>query len=100
MRRHDLALPVRPIRRRASHALAWAPADSSRVLSILHNPAYAGAYAYSQRRHDPTRRRPDQARGATVKVAVERWPVCLRDAHPGYIGWEEFVANLGPAGRS
>ncbi|MFL5336906.1 MAG: recombinase family protein, partial [Geminicoccaceae bacterium] len=84
---------VRPIRGPAPHALAWVPADSSRVLSILHNPAYAGAYAYGQRRQDPTRRRPGQARGATVKVAVERWPVCLRDAHPGYIGWEEFVAN-------
>ena len=63
------------------------------MLSILHNPAYAGAYAYGQRRQDPTRRRPGQARGATVKVAVEQWPVCLRDAHPGYIGWEEFMAN-------
>lgn len=93
LRQHDLALPVRPIRGPAPHALAWVPADSSRVLSILHNPAYAGAYAYGQRRQDPTRRRPGQAQGATVKVAVERWPVCLRDAHPGYIGWEEFMAN-------
>ena len=93
LRRHDLALPVRPIRGPAPHALAWVPADSSRVLSILHNPAYAGAYAYGQRRQDPTRRRPGQARSATIKVAVERWPVCLRDAHPGYVGWEEFMAN-------
>ena len=31
---------------------------------------------------DPMRRRPGQAQGATVKVAVEQWSVCLRDAHP------------------
>ncbi len=93
LQRHDLALPVRPIRGPAPHEVAWVPADSSRVLHILHNPAYAGAYAYGQRRQDPARRRPGTARSATVKVAVEGWPVCLRDAHPGYTSWEEFMAN-------
>jgi DNA invertase Pin-like site-specific DNA recombinase len=94
LQRHGLPLPVRPIRGPAPHAVAWVPADSSRVLHILHNPAYAGTYAYGQRRQDPTRRRrAGTARRATVKVAVEQWPVCLRDAHPGYIGWEEFMAN-------
>ncbi len=93
LRRHGLALPVRPIRGPAPHDVVWAPADSSRVLHILHNPAYAGAYAYGQRRQDRARRRAGSARSATVKVAVEQWPVCLRDAHPGYISWEEFMAN-------
>ena len=93
LRRHGLALPVRPIRGPAPHDVVWAPADSSQVLHILHNPAYAGAYAYGQRRQDRSRRRAGSARSATVKVAVEQWPVCLRDAHPGYIGWEEFMAN-------
>ncbi len=93
LQRHDLALPVRPIRGPAPHEVVWMPADSSRVLHILHNPAYAGTYAYGQRRQEPARRRPGTARSATVKVAVEGWPVCLRDAHPGYISWEEFMAN-------
>ena len=93
LRRHGLPLPVRVLRGPAPHEVAWVPADSSRVLHILHNPAYAGAYAYGRRRRDPARRRAGTARSATIKVAVEQWPVCLRDAHPGYIGWEEFVAN-------
>ena len=93
LRRHGLTLPVRPIRGPAPHDVVWAPADSSRVLHILHNPAYAGTYAYGQRRQDRARRRVGSARSATVKVAVEQWPVCLRDAHPGYISWEEFMAN-------
>ena len=93
LRRHGLTLPVRPIRGPAPHDVIWAPADSSRVLHILHNPAYAGTYAYGQRRRDRVRHRAGRARGATVKVAVEQWPVCLRDAHPGYISWEEFMAN-------
>jgi len=93
LQRHGLTLPVRPIRGPAPHEVTWVPADSSRVLHILHNPAYAGTYAYGQRRQDPTQRRPGAAQSATVKVAVEGWPVCLRDAHPGYISWEEFMAN-------
>jgi DNA invertase Pin-like site-specific DNA recombinase len=93
LRRHGLSLPVRPIRGPAPHEVAWVSADSSRVLHILHNPAYAGTYAYGQRRQDRARRRPGSARSATVKVAVAQWPVCLRDAHPGYISWEEFMAN-------
>jgi DNA invertase Pin-like site-specific DNA recombinase len=93
LRRHGLLLPVRPIRGPAPHEVVWVPADSSRVLHILHNPAYAGAYVYGQRRRDRTRRRPGSAQSATVKVVVEQWPVCLRDAHPGYIGWEVFMAN-------
>jgi hypothetical protein len=28
-----------------------------------------------------------------VKVAPSEWPVCLKAAHPGYIDWEQFVAN-------
>ncbi len=93
LQRHGLLLPVRPIRGPAPHEVAWVAPDSFRVLQILQRPSYAGAYAWGQRRQDPTRRRAGRAHGATVKVAIEQWPVCLRDAHPGYISWGEFVAN-------
>jgi DNA invertase Pin-like site-specific DNA recombinase len=93
LQRHRLALPVRPLCGPAPHAVVWMPADSSRVLQILQNPAYAGAYVYGRHRHDPLRRRADAPRCATIKVPVEQWPVCLHEAHPGYIGWEEFMAN-------
>ena len=85
LQRHGLMLPARPLRGPAPQEVAWVAADRARVLHILHNPAYAGAYVYGRRRQDPTRRRRRLGRGATVKVAVEQWPVCLRDAHPGYI---------------
>ena len=50
-------------------------------------------YVYGRHRQDPLRRRHGATRAATVRVPVEQWPVCLRDAHPGYISWEEFMAN-------
>jgi DNA invertase Pin-like site-specific DNA recombinase len=93
LQRHSLALPVRPLRGPAPHVVVWMPADSARVLQILQNPAYAGAYVYGRHCQDPLRRRANAPRCATVRVPVEQWPVCLRDAHPGYIGWEEFMSN-------
>ena len=93
LQRHHLALPVRPLCGPAPEAVVWMSADSARVLQILQNPAYAGAYVYGRHRQDPLRRRADAPRCATIKVPVEQWPICLHDAHPGYIGWEEFMAN-------
>jgi len=93
LHRHDLLLPVRPLRGPAPHEVEWVPATSTGVLQILHNPAYAGAYVYGRRQSDPLKRRAGQVHPSTTKVPVDRWPVCLRDAHPGYISWEEFMTN-------
>jgi DNA invertase Pin-like site-specific DNA recombinase len=93
LRAAGLALPVRPLRGPEPHEVAWQPADSARVLHILKNPAYAGAYVYGRRRQEPGRRRPGAQRCGTVAVPLPEWPVCLRDAQPGYIGWETYIAN-------
>ena len=69
--------------------LRWKPLRASRVLKVLHNPRYAGAYVYGRSR---TRRRP----GGGVEhrpLPREEWTVLLRDAHPGYITWERFEEN-------
>jgi DNA invertase Pin-like site-specific DNA recombinase len=87
-----LPLPVRPLLGPSPHEVIWREADSARVRDILHNPAYAGAYVYGRRQKDPSRSRPGSMRG-TIKVAVADWEVCLQAAHPGYIGWEEFMTN-------
>ena len=69
--------------------LHWQPLEHSRVLQVLHNPRYAGAYAFGRSRQ---RRRP----GGGVewrRVPIGEWTVLLRDAHPGYIAWNRFEAN-------
>ena len=93
LRRAGVSLPVRPLRGPSPHGVLWKPADSSRVLHIVKNPAYAGAYVYGRRRQDPTRRNPATGRCGTTAVPLAEWPVCLLDAHPGYLRWEEFMAN-------
>ena len=93
LRQAGLSLPVRQVRGPAPHDIVWQPADTSRVTYILKNPAYAGAYVYGRRRQDPMRRQPGSRHIATIKVAPEDWSICLKDAHPAYINWEEFMAN-------
>jgi DNA invertase Pin-like site-specific DNA recombinase len=93
LRRADLQLPVRPLVGPAPHEVVWREATASRVLQILKNPAYAGAYVYGRRRQDPCCNRPGATRRGTTAVAIEDWPVCLREAHTGYISCGEFMAN-------
>ncbi|PBB39963.1 transposase [Mesorhizobium sp. WSM3866] len=93
LRKNDLPLPVRPVLGPAPHDVVWRQADSPRVLSILQNPAYAGAYVYGRRRVDGGRISHGVYRPKTTKVPIADWEVCLQAAHPGYIGWEEFMEN-------
>jgi DNA invertase Pin-like site-specific DNA recombinase len=93
LRRGNLLLPVRPLHGPAPHDVVWRPADSARVIQVLKNPAYAGAYVYGRRRPDPLRRQPGSERIGTVAVAPEDWSICLKDAHPAYLDWDEFMAN-------
>ena len=72
--------------------LVWEPPRCGRVLSLLHNPFYAGAYVYGRTK---TRRQAlpgeePRIKGRTRQVKREDWPIVLRDAHPGYISWEQF----------
>ena len=92
LREKDLMLPMRPPVGPAPQDVVWQEATSPRVLSILHNPGYAGAYVYGQRRRVAgyatvfiTRERP-RSRSQTGRSAS-------RPPHPGYIDWPEFVEN-------
>ena len=69
--------------------LLWALPQHSRMLQVLHNPRYAGAFVYGRQR---TRRRPD---GSTRMQVLPRseWQFVIPGAHRGYIDWERFEAN-------
>jgi DNA invertase Pin-like site-specific DNA recombinase len=70
--------------------IVFGPLEHSRVLQVLHNPRYAGAYVYGR-----TRQRKVSIGGQVRyrKLPKEEWQVFLPDTHPGYITWEEFEAN-------
>ena len=63
--------------------------DTGRILDMLHNPRYAGAYVYGRRRavHKPG------SPETYIELPRGDWQVLIKDAHPGYISWEEFERN-------
>jgi DNA invertase Pin-like site-specific DNA recombinase len=73
--------------------LRWGRLTHSRVIGVLSNPAYAGAYVFGRYRS----RRAVQPDGTITTTTIElpraEWPVLIHDHHPGYIGWQAFLAN-------
>ncbi|MER9178642.1 recombinase family protein, partial [Mesorhizobium sp. M0955] len=68
--------------------LMWAPPRHARILQVLHNPRYAGAFVYGR-----TRGRPRPGGVSQIKVGMAEWRFVIPDMHPGYIDWERFKAK-------
>jgi DNA invertase Pin-like site-specific DNA recombinase len=70
--------------------LKWQRLTSSRALMILKNPRYAGAFYYGRQR---SRKNVDGSM-TYFKVPRDEWIVLIKDAHPGYITWQQHEENL------
>jgi DNA invertase Pin-like site-specific DNA recombinase len=88
--REGIQWPRRPSTGGRAGQLVFAPLEHSRVLGILHNPRYAGAFVYGR-----TRQRKVVVGGQARYRRLPRaeWKVFLPEAFPGYITWDEFQAN-------
>ena len=89
-RQQKLRFPRRPRSGPHKGELLWEELRHWRVLRVLHNPRYAGAFCFGRTR---THKRP----GGRMEVKVlprDEWIALLPDAHPGYISWEQYEANL------
>ena len=67
----------------------WVRAEHSRIIQVLHNPRYAGAFVYGRVR---TRLLPD-GKHSTTKIPQSDWQFVIPGVHAGYITWEQFEAN-------
>jgi DNA invertase Pin-like site-specific DNA recombinase len=66
------------------------PLTASAAMRTLHNPRYAGAYAYGRRRF----RRTPEGKKVVVNRDRDDWLACIPQAHAGYITWERYQENL------
>ena len=66
-----------------SVAASWGALSVSRAATVLHNPIYAGAYAYG-RRHADEEDPEDPGAGGRIFIP---------GAHPGYITLEQYESN-------
>src|ERR1017187_3386514 len=69
--------------------LAWMPLTHWRVLRTLHNPRYAGAFAYGRRRGTKSA----SGKNSCKELPRDQWTVLIPGAHPGYITWEQYEAS-------
>ncbi len=70
--------------------LVWRPLSHSVALATLHNPRYAGAFCFGR-----TRTWSDAAgKRRCDRLARDCWRFVKKDAHPGYLSWEQYEANL------
>jgi DNA invertase Pin-like site-specific DNA recombinase len=76
-------------RRRPRGGVVWRPARPGSVLTILKNPASAGAFAYGRTRGRPAAG-PEAGAGQPPPRRAQ-WKVCLPDRHPGSIDWATFA---------
>ena len=86
----QVAWPQRVIKGLRAGVLVFGELERHRVLDILHNPRYAGAYVYGR-----TQQRKVCLTGQARyrRLPRDEWRVFLPDAHAGYISWEQFEAN-------
>ena len=73
--------------------LRWGRLTHSRVLGILSNPCYAGAYVFGRRRTRRMVEADGTVRTRTRELPQEEWEVLIRGHHPGYIDFATFEAN-------
>jgi DNA invertase Pin-like site-specific DNA recombinase len=85
----NLLFPRRPHHGPTKGELVWAPLVHSRALQILHNPCYAGAFAFGRTR---TRKTVD-GREQYQRLPQDQWHTLLPDNHAGYITWDQYQQN-------
>ena len=95
-RKQGLLFPARVGTGRARARSSGVTLSTRRALHVLHNPCYAGAFVLSDRSQPtyggdgPTS---TSACRATSGIAL------IRDAHPGYISWDEYEEHRAPPAR-
>ena len=90
---HQLLFPKRSYGGVWNGQLRWGRLNPGRVLGLLRNPAYTGAYVFGRyrtcKRFSPT----GQMHHTVRPMPLADWQVNLPNQHPGYISWEEYLAN-------
>ena len=65
----------------------------SRVVKILENPIYAGAYVYGRAQSRRVVEADGTVRTKVVHVPREKWPVVIPDHHEAYLSWADYLGN-------
>lgn len=73
--------------------LRWGRLTHARVLSILKNPTYAGAYVFGRYSSHRSVEPDGTVRTTAVELPRTQWPVLIKDHHEPYISWAQYLDN-------
>jgi excisionase family DNA binding protein len=73
--------------------LRWGAVTHRRVLGVLRNPCYAGAYVFGRYRSRRVVRPDGTIVTKTSELPRSDWAVLIHAHHPAYITWEAYLHN-------
>jgi DNA invertase Pin-like site-specific DNA recombinase len=88
-RRQGLLFPRRLRHGLRKGELVWGTLVHSRVLQVLHNPRYAGAFFHGRTRSC----RNLNGRSSSRRLPPDQWHALLPETHAGYITWDQYKRN-------
>ena len=84
-REHQLRVPGR----NRFGDLEWKQPTISAIITVLKNPAYAGAFVYGRSR--TVRQASAPGKAAQQQLPMEEWKIRVNDKYPAYIPWETYI---------
>jgi len=90
---HHLRFPKRSYGGVWKGKVIWGQLGHGRVLGVLSNPSYAGAYVFGRYRGAKSISTEGQIQSKVKRLPMDSWLVLIQDHHPGYLNWEEYLEN-------
>ncbi len=81
------------VRGTSGYEIQWHIPGRHRILQILKNPCYAGAFAWGRTVSQTVVEDGRAKTKGRKKRPREEWKVLILDHHPGYITWKEYLQN-------
>ena len=73
--------------------IIWGQLRHGRVLGLLSNPCYAGAYVFGRYRGVKSISTDGQIQSKVQRQPIDSWLVLIHEHHPGYISWDEYLEH-------
>lgn len=73
--------------------LIWGKLTHGRVIGVLGNPSYAGAYVFGRYRGVKSISTDGQVQAKVQRQPMDSWLVLIQQHHPGYISWDDYLEN-------